>query len=155
LLAARKRRDDTFRLLARAIGASEKPKARDAPPQGRSHRAAKERYQLEVREADDIADRLRREAEPVGRLAALLAEREACHVGRAVIIERAQDHARTRATEQQAWRALWQPAGVDPEPPAEMRGFLARHGALVKTIDELRRFDAERSALKSAIDAHR
>src|SRR5262249_34791655 len=67
LALARERRDARFEDVRHATGAKVK---------GRADVLAA--YEKEVRSADEIADRLRREAERVGKLAALLAERSAC-----------------------------------------------------------------------------
>ncbi len=97
-----------------------------------------EEYERSSTNADDVADRLRRETERVTTLAQLLAEQDA----RAkeaeeiesdlALLQRAADE------ETSAWRTLWSECGIEPLPPAEMRGWLGRHGQLVDASEQLR-----------------
>ena len=119
-------------------------------------------YELAVAAADDVADRLRREAERVARLAKLLATQRAAatELANAAAAQAALD---ARASEvARAWSAEWAPAGITPRTPAEMRAWLEAHGKLTETFEELadaradarRAHDAERERLGRAADQH-
>jgi uncharacterized protein YhaN len=152
LLAARKQRDERWHLVRESL-------PRTTIKKGRGGRSTEEsalvKYENEVRAADDIADRLRREAERVTRLAALLADREACKEERADVAAQQTELAERRASDRQAWRALWQSVGIEPQPPLEMKDWLLRHAALVRAIEELRQAEAEIASIRATIEAHR
>jgi uncharacterized protein YhaN len=102
--------------------------------------------EIATREADAIADRLRREVERVSELARLLADRAA---GEAELPRLERERADLAAAIDAArgdWRELWRAAGLEPLPPAEMRGWLARHAALVALIDQVLEAAARRDA---------
>jgi uncharacterized protein YhaN len=111
-------------------------------------------YENDVRAADEIADRLRREVERVGKLAALLAEREACSGRRAANAEQGSELRRRREVQADAWRSLWQHLGVRPGTPLEMKAWLSAHASIVRTADEIHSIEAEVSAIRAAMVAH-
>src|SRR6185503_15750797 len=74
-------------------------------------------YESSVRAADETADRLRREAERVSRLAALGADRDACARELDALAQKDSEIAERTTHDVEAWRALWRPLGVDPPPP--------------------------------------
>lgn len=84
-----------------------------------------------VAAADDVSDRLRREADRVARLSALLSE-ERAHVERlaALDIETENLAAKVRHSDA-AWVALFDGAGFRPLSPEEMRPWVARFGELL------------------------
>ena len=71
-MAARERRDEAWKRVRRAMSPSAKKKGER--PSERADLASA--FEEELRLADETADRLRREAERVGKLAALLSERD-------------------------------------------------------------------------------
>jgi uncharacterized protein YhaN len=106
--AARARRDSGWDLVRRAWLEGEAVAADPAA------------YERSVGEADDLADRLRREAGRVEEQAQLLARRDQ---QRRAAAELAAAEARAAAEAgalAAAWQALWQPCGIAPLPPREM-----------------------------------
>ncbi len=112
--------------------------------------------------ADDVADRLRREAARVTRLAELLADEAAMKDARArAAAARASLEAR-EAEALRAWNAEWAHAGIAPLTPAEMRAWLERHAKLVEAeaeaedarADARRERAAERERLEQAVQQH-
>jgi uncharacterized protein YhaN len=94
-------------------------------------------YEARVREADGVADRLRREAERVARLARLLAE-EASHAAERDEVRRAlADLDAEAGRESERWSALWASCGVSPLSPPEMRAWIGRHAQLVEAVEQL------------------
>jgi chromosome segregation ATPase len=112
-------------------------------------------FEAGVRAADDLADRLRREAERVNRLAALEADRDACSRELAACNERAAEVATRVANANDAWRALWQPLRIVPHPPREMKSWLLRHQAFVESCEALRETDSAAAELEGTIENHR
>jgi uncharacterized protein YhaN len=97
-----------------------------------------EAYEQSVADADDIADRLRREADRVAKLAGLLADREGCEE-KAKVLEKQKASITARLEVcQRRWREAWQPAGIVPLSPKEMRAWLTRHAALLAQVSEVR-----------------
>ncbi len=97
--------------------------------------------------ADEVADRLRREAERVTRLAKLLADQTTV---RAALVRSDEARASFAEREQElslAWKAEWAPVGIAPLSPPEMRAWLERHAKLVEAFDELEatKADAQRA----------
>ncbi|HEX2670141.1 MAG TPA: AAA family ATPase, partial [Polyangiaceae bacterium] len=107
-----------------------------------------------VKDADEHADRLRREAERVSTLAGLAAEREQLERELEALDARRQALASERAALEEAWRRAFRAADITPATPPEMRAWLARQRVLSELVVRLReaRLDAasavrERDAL--------
>ncbi len=117
LASARAERDALWDALR------ESPKA---PP-----RAASQRFERALRSADDVADRLRREAARVTRLLEL----EANVAGAARKLDIARDKERKLTDDataaKRAWDALWAPSKISPRSPDEMATWRARFDAVL------------------------
>ncbi len=50
-----------------------------------------------------------------------------------------------------AWRTHWQPAGIEPLTPREMRGWLRKHEKLVQSFRDVRRLRTDRDQLERRI----
>jgi len=98
-------------------------------------------YEASVRAADDLADRLRREAERVAQRGALLADREALRGERDALVRESEALAAERSTADGEWQALWAAVPVEVAPPGQVRGWLRRCEELfvrVRRADDLR-----------------
>ncbi len=123
LLRRRAGRDELWAQLREAPASTDFPSAAAA-------------YEQAVRDADLLADRLRREADRVAKLASLLAEQgEIAEEERAARAAAAQRAERCDAAERE-WRALWNESGVEPRSPAEMRVWLSRVAALRQLAEQ-------------------
>src|SRR5262249_59733716 len=90
-----------------------------------------EAYERSVRHADEIADRLRREADRVAKQANLVAQRDKCAKD---VEQRARDTTTLQDQMRQlheAWVALWHAAGITPLPPREMRAWMDKRDRLL------------------------
>ncbi|MBI3205438.1 MAG: AAA family ATPase [Myxococcales bacterium] len=76
--------------------------------------------------ADQVVDRLRREAERVARFAAAEARRRQACERLAALGDEAQGIALGQAALAEEWRATWSPSGLDPKGPREMRALAER-----------------------------
>ena len=106
--AARARRDAGWDLVRRAWLEGEDVAADPAA------------YERSVGEADDLADRLRREAGRVEEQAQLLARRDQQRRTAAELEAGEARAAGEAGALTAAWQALWQPCGIEPLPPREM-----------------------------------
>lgn len=104
-----------------------------------------ESYEADVQTADDLADRLRREATRVAQHAHLAAERD--HFTRETNELQAESAQQEAAFTQlrEEWRALWLP--LDPRPPREMRAWLQKQARL---LDQAADLHARREAVAAA-----
>jgi uncharacterized protein YhaN len=111
-------------------------------------------YTDSVDQADEVADRLRREAERVTRQATLLAQREKL----AQTLHQLATHRNTVETglrlQQQQWCGLWQVAGIVPLSPRAMRTWLDRYGTLLQRASRVREFRHQLTRLQQHIFAH-
>ncbi len=103
-----------------------------------------------VTDADELSDRLRTEAERVAQRAqlesAVAALGEKCAKQHAV-------HAATLASHQKlekAWKALWQPADIEPRTPAEMAAWRKSFDALQSEIAALHETAKSLKALRAS-----
>ena len=95
-------------------------------------------FEKAVVNSDSTADRLRREADRVAKLAGLLADKEDCQ-RRAAVLETNQAELKDKlASWQNQWDEVWQKAAIVPASPKEMRGWLSRHNDLLTHIRGLR-----------------
>jgi uncharacterized protein YhaN len=83
-----------------------------------------------LRRADDLADRLRRDAAQVAELSAAEAAIETLNGQLTLANQRLQTCDQAHASEEAAWKQAWASSGVEPLSPREMRGWLARVAAL-------------------------
>ncbi|MGC4086315.1 MAG: AAA family ATPase [Polyangiaceae bacterium] len=109
--------------------------------------------------ADELADRLRREAARVNELSTLRAEVTALARERADVAAQRASLLTARAALWVEHRAAFQAVGIEPLPPAEMRGWLARQReaaraeqALLEARERRRLLDAERARLCSLLE---
>jgi uncharacterized protein YhaN len=112
-------------------------------------------YEKSVRRADELADRLRREAERVAMKAKLLADRETKSTLRDRLLTQVADATRELEEIHGEWKALWQPCGVQPMSPREMRGWWQGQHALSEAFAKLRTRKSKADDLKARMDTHR
>ncbi len=115
-------------------------------------------FEGSMQRADQIADRLWREAEQVSRKALLVARQKQLQEALAAIDGQTEAALAERGVVDGRWRDLWQPAGIVPLSPPEMRAWLSDVERLRAKLAELRsiRSQAEtlarqRSALESGL----
>ncbi len=112
-------------------------------------------YQQAVRAADDLADRLRRESERVATQAGLESDRSRVAKEIAGLEERADEAQRERQRAEQSWIECWQPLGIRPLPPREMRTWAQKQRALVQQAEAIRRQRDEIEQTESRIQSCR
>jgi uncharacterized protein YhaN len=168
LAAMRERRDQLWSAL-RPLLTGEAAAAPDSPGNARHITE----YESAVGEADDLADRLRREADRVARQATLQAihDRLARELSRLQTEQESLLRAEQQLTER--WQACWSPCGFAPRTPAEMRSWLTHLRALqplaqqqaegrakqadlaARLAQQRRQLEAELQTLQEAVPAGR
>jgi uncharacterized protein YhaN len=134
LLCARARRDTGWQLLRRRWlgGETLERETADYAPE----RELPEAFETAVAIADDLADRLRREAQRVHQLAAEEAGLSAAERRAAELNESLANWQREQAELAGQWQALWTPLGITPLSPREMREWLLRARRLQERVGE-------------------
>lgn len=154
LAAARARRDEGWRLIRAALRSE---KVEDAAlyiaafADAESLEAA---FEKSVQQADEVADRLRREAERVGVKSQLMAQRakqEQRLEDLTAELESADGRQKQCRVE---WTQQWQPAGIEPLSPREMRAWTARHGELVAAVEAIREQSDEANSVRLQIEKY-
>jgi len=112
-------------------------------------------YERSAERADTVADRLRREANRVAGKAKLVVD----HGQRRDQLDKL--NGQLRETENQLsqldgqLKALWQPLGIQPLPPREMRAWLRKQGEFTRQLQALREQREHASRLEERIHAWR
>ena len=102
-----------------------------------------EAYEQAVQHADELADRLRREADRVIVQGRLQARRESLARRLAHLSEQRLALQSQSADWQTRWHAEWSSCGFTPLSPAEMRGWLVHREAVVNRLLERQQFATE------------
>ena len=153
LAQARGRRDEGWGLVRRALRG-------DPPgdPEIRRFAAARDladAFEQSLVDADEIADRLRREADRVALLAgARLNLRAASDRIEALDTHRGAAEADRDALHDD-WSRLWRPLGIDPLPPLEMSGWVVKQQALSARARDIRDQRAAVEVIDERIGTHR
>ena len=140
LAEARRRRDEGWRLVRRAWlegvpdNSAQRAFIADFPPAADLAQA----YQMSVQRADQLADRLRREADGVAHKAKLTADRQKLNVRRSELGGQHQERQNNLAAAERQWRDLWAPLGIEPLSPREMRAWAGQQRALVTAAESVR-----------------
>ena len=105
-----------------------------------------DQFEQRIEEADEISDRLRREADRVQQLAALAADLREIELRSSQVEEQLQDSADERLQTDIEWQSLWAPCAIQPLPPREMREWFSRVEKLrdlVKNLDIKNKYNKE------------
>jgi uncharacterized protein YhaN len=152
LVQTRERRDRLWSRVRRAwLDGEATLQDTDADGVGRD---LAEVYQDSVDHADEVADRLRREAERVTRQATWRAQRD-----KAVKILAQQTAAKDTldadaARHRGRWHDLWQSAGIAPLSPREMSSWLSRYEKLLQRAERVREARRQLKRLDERMHTH-
>ena len=156
LLEARALRDQAWQFVLhcwREGGQPTKDQERFLKSAGDSDLAAA--YQKAVARADQLSDRLRKEAQRVNEKKRLLADRKKLEAQLPRLESQIAYCETERAEIENEWRALWTPLSINPGTPGEMLEWLQSHLQLMTTVKGLhpQRIYADR--LGDLIEEHR
>jgi len=114
-----------------------------------------EAFDANMKQADFISDRLRREAGRVAEKAMLLAE-QITHKDQLQQLEKDHEIAENeRRQPTQEWTTLWQPLGINYRSPREMAQWANDFKLLVQKVRDLRNRRTKSDELQKDIDSHR
>lgn len=158
LLQARRLRDQGWRLVRANWQPDATPDAAAEAAFARQFAAGADlaaAYAASVEQADDIADRLRREARHVTQKAHLIAEAQQLAAGLHEVDTGLQRSRSQQLDWQQRWQAVWQPLGIEPATPREMLAWSQRHAQLAARAASLRDQQRDVSRLENELHASR
>ncbi|MCL4502405.1 MAG: AAA family ATPase [Deltaproteobacteria bacterium] len=152
LIEARKDRDQGWQLIRRGWLLQEDV-SQEAAAYDKDHELASA-YEIRVASADDISDRLRREAERVAAQANLVAALETRKQFLKELSEQRTVSQQRLAEIQGEWDSLWKTCGIIPLPPREMRAWLNRHQHLAQGVEILRELQRQLDGVTNEIATH-
>jgi uncharacterized protein YhaN len=113
-----------------------------------------EAFENSVRKADEIADRLRREADRVAAKAKLLADQTSHNKERDRLKTEIDFAEKAHQKLVKEWMQIWQSAEITPRSPKEMRAWAQHHTGLATKAKEIRERQGRVDRLKDEIDVH-
>lgn len=149
---AREKRDMGWRLVRRAWLEGE-----DVSVESNAYDASaplSEAYEKNVGLADEAADRLRREADRVAGRASLVARTEPLSAQLEKLAQRGMALSGERDQLERDWSATWQPTGLSPLTPREMRSWLGNWKGLAQRSERLRGYRRDLDNLDDAVGRH-
>ena len=135
LIRARSERDAVWQLLRRQWVDGEDVSAEASEHQGEG--TLPDAFEASLVGADEVSDRLRREADRVHELASLLAKQEGGQQQGQQINEQIEATSAEKAQLDADWRALWAPCQINPLSPREMRAWLDEFEKLRDQVGQL------------------
>ena len=93
--------------------------------------------QPSVRQADEVADRLRRESNRVAQKSQLVAQLQALDAEAERLKQKLASADQRRSDWEADWRRCWEASGIEPSTPSVMRGWLRKHAELVAVSSDL------------------
>jgi len=114
-----------------------------------------EAYEKTVRRADELADRLRREAERVAKQAEWMSRQSILGQECAALEETRKRVQLQIQNLKQEWVALWKLVGIVPLSPREMRSWLTKVDEVLQQVEKVRGLRQEAARLQVQIERHR
>jgi len=112
-------------------------------------------YELSVKKTDQLSDRLRREANRVTQMTRLISEKEIGDIQRKDLEEQLGQAENQLAAVNDEWLKVWEPAGIAPRSPREMRAWIPEQQGILKDLREIRERRAKADDLKKRIETHK
>ncbi len=114
-----------------------------------------EAFTRSIEAADEISDRLRREANRVAQRAGLVAEQHAIERQAERAAEQRELAVAQREKLIDAWQAAWRPASIEPLTPQEMQPWLAQQRSLIQQAEAIRAGEDVVAQIAARIESHR
>jgi uncharacterized protein YhaN len=152
LISARERRDYGWTLVRREW--LEKQELTEEKRSYDPDQDLPEAYERRVNFADQVGDRLRREADRVATQAALVAEQTKLERNLKSLEEQKTKIEDEIINLQKGWQELWAPSGIEPLPPKEMRSWITRQEELIRLAENVRSMKLEAARLQEQISEH-
>ncbi|MBW1950243.1 MAG: AAA family ATPase [Deltaproteobacteria bacterium] len=112
-------------------------------------------YEAAVQQADEIGDRLRREADRVAAMAKLLADEKSKKAELELLEKELQDAREAMNRLRAEWKESWKPSGIEPLSPREMRAWAQEHLAISQDLQRLKERKAKLEGLTQKIEKYR
>ncbi|MGD9098777.1 MAG: AAA family ATPase, partial [Desulfobacterales bacterium] len=117
--------------------------------------ALPEAFEASIRRADQVVDRLRREAEQISRRNLLETRRTQAAQDLQRVAESIESTCSARSDLQDQWRQIWAPARIEPAAPREMRAWLTAILAIREKWDALQAETARSAGIRAEVEAHK
>jgi len=114
-----------------------------------------EAYEEAVRKADEVADRLRREADRVATLANLTASKEQCERALEGFKGDYDEALKCHSLIEKEWYDLWEGIGIKAQSPGEMKAWLKKQEALAAKTREIREDMGRFTQIDQTIKEHK
>ncbi len=153
LLQSREKREQGWHLVLRSwIGRED---VGDAASAFDAEEELPQAYQKSVIRADELADRLRREADRVAKNANFIVQLNGLQANLNEIEQNREDLKTQLSTTELQWSSHWKSTGMDPMPPREMRAWIVRQNTILQRLEKLRglRYRCER--ITEQIEEHK
>ncbi|MEJ2404540.1 MAG: AAA family ATPase [Candidatus Thiodiazotropha sp.] len=112
-------------------------------------------FEHRLTDADEVSDRLRREADRVHALASLQAKQEGTQEQLRKLADQLDAAVGERNRLNEDWHAQWVPCNLDPGTPREMRAWLDVFEKLRNQVEQLRSYEQKIDEHQRLRDAHR
>lgn len=152
LVDARSERDAIWQLLRRQWVGGEDVSAEAGEYQGEG--ALPDALETRIAGADEVSDRLRREADRVHALASLLAKQDGGQKQGQQIEEQLEATSVEKTQLDADWKTLWAPCHIDPRSPREMQAWLDEFENLRNQVGQLNLLRKEVSELEQNRTKH-
>ncbi|MEI6558836.1 MAG: AAA family ATPase [Rhodospirillaceae bacterium] len=113
------------------------------------------RYEAAVRHADGLVDLRERDAHRIQRYLTLQRQREDSRAEEAKLTARLDELDHSLAGRRQAWRALWQPVGLEPGQPADMLEWLRGKDEVLREAETVLKREQDLDVLRRQAEAAR
>lgn len=152
LMDARKKRDDNWQFIDESLNSQS---ASDTGSNDFSKRFISLKdyfrtFETHMLQADDISDRLRREADRVATLAKLIFDKSDSEKNVQDLTDELTKQQTNREKIASEWKRLWSASGILPGSPKEMRAWAARQGDITDRFTDIRK---RKSRLGTRINA--
>ena len=111
-------------------------------------------FEISLKKADEISDRLRREADRVTAKVKLIVDQESFKIQIDQIKNRIKAALEEKRKIEKEWAVLWEPAKISPKTPKEMRIWGESYRILAQKGKDIRERKARGDKLKTEIDHH-
>jgi len=112
-------------------------------------------YEKSVAQADEVADRMRREADRVATNASLIVQQNGLQTNLKEIELGREDLKKQLSDIELEWNGHWKPTGMKPLSPKEMRAWSVKQSSLLQRVEKLRGLRQRCEQIAAQIEEHR
>ena len=112
-------------------------------------------YERSIADADSLGDQMFSEHKRVAQIGEHRAREKRIQESLQGLAQEAADLAQHQAQLAETWTQAWEPAGIAPATPREMRAWKGQHQIIAAVVDDITGLQEKASLLRSNTDAHR